>query len=169
MNEQNQNKNKVTSYSNWPLALLFDLAHKQCIGITKEWPHCLTSESKGRFLVNNILLAWCLLMVHPLPHPPSPSKWTSYVYHPLKINWLTSLPNIFNKGVTWLKIIKWAVKLFYVRVVYTCTTRFKSLRYNSVWKLLTVFPVNDIPVYLITRFFILDVKGLLDSPLDTIH
>ena len=32
----------------------------------KGWLHCLTSEPKGRFLVNNILMfgsAWCLLMV----------------------------------------------------------------------------------------------------------
>ena len=42
-NERNQNKNKskVTSYSNWPRVLLFDLAHKQCIGFIKEWLHCL--------------------------------------------------------------------------------------------------------------------------------
>ena len=28
---------------------------KQCNGIIKGWLHCLTSESKGRFLANNIL------------------------------------------------------------------------------------------------------------------
>ena len=49
LNERNQNKNK-------PRALLFDLAHKQCSGINKVWLHCLASESKGRFLFNNILM-----------------------------------------------------------------------------------------------------------------
>ena len=32
-----------------------DLTHKQCNGIIKGWLQCLTSESKGRVLVNNIL------------------------------------------------------------------------------------------------------------------
>ena len=30
-------------------------SHKQCNGIIKGWLHCLTSESKERFLVNNTL------------------------------------------------------------------------------------------------------------------
>ena len=67
LNKQNQNKNKTESrHSNWPRALLFDLAHKQSNGIIKGWLHCLTSESKGRFLVNNTLMfgtAWCMVMV----------------------------------------------------------------------------------------------------------
>ena len=62
VNERNQNKNKATSRSNWPRVLLFDVAHKQCNGVIKGWLHCLTSESKGRFLVNNILLAWSLVI-----------------------------------------------------------------------------------------------------------
>ena len=60
-----QKQNQVTSHSNWPRVLLFDLAHKQCNGIIKGWLHCLTPESIGRFLVNNILMfdsAWCLIM-----------------------------------------------------------------------------------------------------------
>ena len=54
-------KKQVKSRPNWPRALLFDLVHKQCNVII----HCLTSESKERFLVNNVLmfgLTWCLLM-----------------------------------------------------------------------------------------------------------
>ena len=35
VNERNQNKNKVTSHSDWPRVLLFHLAHKQCNGIIK--------------------------------------------------------------------------------------------------------------------------------------
>ena len=66
VNERNQNKNKnlVTSYSDWARVLLFDLAHKQCSGMIKGWFHCMTSESEGRFLVNNILfgLSWSLVM-----------------------------------------------------------------------------------------------------------
>ena len=62
MNEIKQKqKNKVTSHSNRPRVLLFDLAHKQCNGIIKGWLHCLTSELKVRFLVNNTLLA-CLVI-----------------------------------------------------------------------------------------------------------
>ena len=62
--KSNKNKrNEVTSYSNCPHVLLFDLVHKQYNGIIKGWPHCLTWESRRRFLANNILLAWCLIMV----------------------------------------------------------------------------------------------------------
>ena len=54
---KNKTKSKPsTSHSNWPRLLFFDLAYKQCNGNIKGWLHCLTSESKGRFLVNNILL-----------------------------------------------------------------------------------------------------------------
>ena len=47
--------------SNW-----IDLDHKQCNSIIKGWLHCLISESKGRFLVNNMLMfgsGWCLGIV----------------------------------------------------------------------------------------------------------
>ena len=60
-----QTQNQVTSHSKWPRVLLFDLAHKQCNGIIKGRLYCLTSELKGRFLANNILMlgsAWCLVM-----------------------------------------------------------------------------------------------------------
>ena len=60
-----QTQNQVTSHSKWPRVLLFDLALKQCNGIIKGWLYCLTSELKGRFLANNILMfgsAWCLVM-----------------------------------------------------------------------------------------------------------
>ena len=38
---------------------------KQCNGTMKGWLHCLMSQSKGRFLVNSIIMlgsAWCLVM-----------------------------------------------------------------------------------------------------------
>ena len=50
-----QKQNRVTSQSNWPRVLLFYLAHIQWNGIIKGRLHWLTSESQGRFLVNNIL------------------------------------------------------------------------------------------------------------------
>ena len=61
VNERNQSKtktrskskqkqNQATSHSNWPRVALFDLAHKQCNGIIKGCLHCVTSDSKGRFL-----------------------------------------------------------------------------------------------------------------------
>ena len=46
--------NQVTLRSNWPRVTLFDLAQKQCSGITKGCLHYLTLELKGRFLVSNI-------------------------------------------------------------------------------------------------------------------
>ena len=116
--------------------LLFDLTHKQWNGIIKGWIYCLTSELKGRLLVNNTFMfdsAWCLvttqiqfsliekdedwtsstLVVVPSPNslrlisyftrtPRPPSKWTSYVYHPLfKVSfWTITLwqrTSIYNK------------------------------------------------------------------------
>ena len=58
---------------------------------------------------------------------------------------------------------------FDARVIYIFTTRFKNLRYNSVWKFLTVFPGNDFQVFLNKKCFMLNVKGFLDSPLQAIH
>ena len=57
-----QKRNQVTWHSNWPRVHLFDLARKHCNFIIKGWLHCLTSESKGRFLVNNVIFgsAWCV-------------------------------------------------------------------------------------------------------------
>ena len=64
--ERTKSKQKrVTSHSNWPHVQLFDVIHKQCNCIIKGRLSCLTSESKGRFLVNNILVfgsARCLVM-----------------------------------------------------------------------------------------------------------
>ena len=59
------NNNCTVHLNERPRVLLFDIARKQCNGIIKGWLHCLTSESKGRFLVTNILMfgsAWCLAM-----------------------------------------------------------------------------------------------------------
>ena len=50
--ERTKSKQKVMSYSNGALIPLFDLPDKQCNGFIKGWLHCLTSESKRRFLVN---------------------------------------------------------------------------------------------------------------------
>ena len=36
-------------------------------------------------------------------------------------------------------------------MIYICTTRFKNLKYNSAWKLLTMFPDNNFPAFLITK------------------
>ena len=62
-----QKQNQVTSHSNWPRVLLFDLAHKQCNGIIKGedgfsvWRH----SQKEDFFVNNVLMfgsVLCLVM-----------------------------------------------------------------------------------------------------------
>ena len=52
----------ITSHSNWPRVLLFDLAHKQCNGIIKGWLHYLKSESNTRFFVNNISMSFLSIM-----------------------------------------------------------------------------------------------------------
>ena len=55
-NQWNQNKSKRP--------FTFKLTMHSCNSIIKGWLHCLTSDSKGRFLVYNVLLgsAWCLVM-----------------------------------------------------------------------------------------------------------
>ena len=58
-----QKQNQVTSHSNWPSVLLFDLSHKHCYGIINGWRHCLTSESKRRFLI------WLSMMSGHGPNP----------------------------------------------------------------------------------------------------
>ena len=97
---------QVTSHSNWPCVLLFDLAHKQCNGIIKEWLHYLKHELIGRFLVNNILTfdsAWELVMaqiqfsltkeikiVRPdcTPYHPHPPHHThTHTHTPLPSKW----------------------------------------------------------------------------------
>ena len=63
--KQKQSQNQVTSHSNWPLVILLDSNHRQCNGIIKECLHSPTSESKGRFIVNNLLMFGspsCLVM-----------------------------------------------------------------------------------------------------------
>ena len=47
--------------------------------------------------------------------------------------------------------------LIYFDVQVICTARFNNLNYNTVWKLLTVFPVNNFSVFLITKCFMLGV------------
>ena len=78
-----QKQNQVTSHSNWPHVLLFDLAYKQCSGIFEVWLCCLSSESKRRFLVNDILIIYvCLSMmfghgVNPVFFDKRIKDWTS--------------------------------------------------------------------------------------------
>ena len=62
--ERTKSKQKQNQALHWPRVILLDLAHKQCNGIITGLLHCLTSESKRRFLVNDILFgsAWCLVL-----------------------------------------------------------------------------------------------------------
>ena len=60
--------------------------------------------------------------------------------------------------VIWWKINEWAVNLFWC-LSHLC--RYHQIQ-EPVRKLLTVFPVSDFPVLLITKYFTLDVKGFLD-------
>ena len=103
--KQKHTKNKVTRYSNWPRVLLFDLAHKQCNDIIRGWLHCLTSESKERFLASNILLAWCLVIAQIQFSLTKKIFWTSKILtNPHLLRLITSRfhlpppppPNRFN-------------------------------------------------------------------------
>ena len=63
VNEQNQNKNKPSHVTlKLTRIMLFDLAHTQANGVIKGWLHCLTTESKGRFVINNIINVWLNMM-----------------------------------------------------------------------------------------------------------
>ena len=51
----------------------------------KGWLHCLTPESIGRFLVNNILIfdsAWCLVIANPIFFDKIRKNWTSRTLYP---------------------------------------------------------------------------------------
>ena len=128
----------MSPHSNWPRVLLFDLAHKQCNDIIKGWLHYLTSESTGRFFVNNVWLRMSghganpiffnekkigrpehslnLHLLRPIiSHFYPPSKWTTYIYHPLsqndspiffsRKNWILRKSNLtfFALIIEWLK------------------------------------------------------------------
>ena len=93
-----QKQNQVMSHSNQPRVLFFDLAHKQCNGIIKGWLHCLTSESKGRFLVNNILIfgsAWCLVMAQ-IQFFQKNKDWTSRTLGPITSHFCLTSIRLFD-------------------------------------------------------------------------
>ena len=53
-----QKQNQAMSHSNSPRVLLFNLAHKQYNSVIKRQLHCLTSESKGTFLLKIYINVW---------------------------------------------------------------------------------------------------------------
>ena len=59
-----QRQSQVTSYWNWARVLFPDLAHKQYNGIIKECLSCLTSESKGRFLIKHVNASLSMMSSH---------------------------------------------------------------------------------------------------------
>ena len=63
-----QKQNQVTSHWNWARVLFSDLAHKQCNGIIKGCLSCLTSESKGRFLIKYVNV-WLSMMSRHVANP----------------------------------------------------------------------------------------------------
>ena len=70
VNKRDRNKNKTKSHH----IQIHDLVHKQYNGIIKGWHHYLTSVSKRRIFVNNIVMFGSTLAPHP-------SKRISYVFH----------------------------------------------------------------------------------------
>ena len=62
-----QKQNQATSYWNWAHSIS-DLARKQCNGIIKGCLSCLTSESKGRFLVKYVNV-WLSMMTSHVANP----------------------------------------------------------------------------------------------------
>ena len=100
-----QKQNQATWHSNWPRVLLFDLVHKHCNGIMKGWLHRLTSESIGRFLVNNIFFnSACLVIAQSnfrtlvTPHSPmSDNIWfLSYPPPPQKEYYMCITPYMYE-------------------------------------------------------------------------
>ena len=99
-----QKQNQVISHSNWPHVFLFNLAYKQCSGIFEVWLCCLSSESKRRFLVNDILIinVWLSMMfghgANPVFFDKRIKDWTSRTLvnptHPLHP--VTSSGNILH-------------------------------------------------------------------------
>ena len=86
----NNNNNKVTSHSNWPLISRFSPKTMQW-----QWLHCLTSESKGRFLANNIRINFFFnkkIKIERLDH--------SLTLHPLTSDNISFYPSVIqNKEV----------------------------------------------------------------------
>ena len=99
--EPTKSKQQQNHACHWPSVTFFILPHKQYNGIIKGWLHSLASESKGRILVNNILMfgsAWCLIMAqiqfslikkkigppeHSLtPHSPTSNNISFFLYPP---------------------------------------------------------------------------------------
>ena len=126
--------NQISSHSNWPRVRLFDLAHKQCNGIIKEWRYCLTPELIEKFLIINILMfdsARYLVMAQiqfsvikiikigrpeRLLHPPSPFSHTPlrtavshfcliFILYPLKVDVICVPP----------------LSTFFEKMIYNCT------------------------------------------------
>ena len=121
-----QKQNQLMSRSNLLGVLLFDLSHKQCNGIINGWLQCLTSEWKGRFLVNNILMfgtAWCLVMAQiqfffikiikdgtsrtlAAPHPPASDNISFMSYQKMDVICVSPLTSLWNTSFAeW----KWSV------------------------------------------------------------
>ena len=59
-----QRQSQLTSYWNWARVIFSDLAHKQCNGIIKECLSCLTSESKGIFLIKHVNASLSMMSSH---------------------------------------------------------------------------------------------------------
>ena len=73
--KQKQKENQVTSHSNWPRVVLFDLAHKKCNGIIKGWLNVWLSMMSGHganpIFFNKIKVQTSRTLAKPPPLPPT--------------------------------------------------------------------------------------------------
>ena len=115
-----------TSYLNWPRVLLFDLDHKQCKDIIKGWLHCLTSESNGRFLINNILMLgsiWCLIT----------AQIQFFLIKKIKIGLPEHLPTLYSPTSSNISFLPYPPALLRVDAICVSPlTYFQSIRISYV-------------------------------------
>ena len=125
VNEIKTKAKPSTSHSNWPLVLLSDLAHKQCNGIIEGQLHCLTSESKERFLVNNVLFgsSWCLVKAEIQFSLIKKKIWTSRT--------LANLPPPTSDNILFLPC-PYPTPLLKVDVICVLTPMFELKSFNKI-------------------------------------
>ena len=151
-----QKQNQVTSHSNWPRVLLFDLAHKQSNDIIKGWLHYLTSEPKGRFLVNNILFgsAWSLVMMQIQFSLIKKSKdWTSR--HSLNsqpptsdnISFLPYPPHPPHIPLKWTSYVYYPLSSHEKNWTYILHSDLEEIR-QILWRINILFLKNSYIIYL---------------------
>ena len=108
-----QKQNSVTSHSNWPRVLLFNLGHRRCNGIMKGWLYWVKRKVSCQYYIN----VWLSYSANPiffnnkkknwksktLANPPPPNIWFSLYPPPLpKVDIIYVSPQIIY---VWQKLL----------------------------------------------------------------